>query len=95
MNWWPFRSRPEPTTDLPLSLASLTARVRTLEAERLELLTEWTKTRDQVIRYMKRAGALRGRQTEPLDDLEPEDSEGDDLDVIRAKFGALRSTNGS
>jgi hypothetical protein len=79
--------------DLRADVAQLSHRVRTLEAERLELLVEWTKTRDQVIRYMKRAGALRAAQVnaDPLDDLDdrvdPELDRQLDLEVFRAKFG--------
>lgn len=79
--------------DLRAEVHQLAVRIRTLESERLELLTEWTKTRDQVIRYMKRAGALRaaqvvGDQLENDDErIDPELERQLDLEVFRAKFG--------
>jgi len=75
----------------------LERRVRALEAERLELLTEWTKTRDQVIRYMKRAGALRARlEATESDDLGElgEDQDQLDLEVLSAKLGAANGRSG-
>jgi hypothetical protein len=66
----------------------LQRQVRALEAERLALLTEWVKTRDQVLRYMKRAGAMRASLR--VSDGGPEDGEEDDddtLDLLRAKHG--------
>lgn len=78
------------TVDLAGQVDQLTVRIRTLEAERLELLTEWTKTRDQVLRYMKRAGALKPKAPELPDlelDEEPEEEPTvPDLDLFRAKF---------
>lgn len=90
---------PSRTSALPPTgeaLADLTRRVRLLESERLELLTEWTKTRDQVIRYMKRAGQLRASQAVSgegsLDDTEPEDGEQLALEdeVLRLKLHSVR-----
>lgn len=53
------------------------------------MLTEWEKTRSQVLRYMKRAGALKGR-VEPLPQLELEEDDQDELDevidLVRAKY---------
>lgn len=70
-------------------LGQLYLRVQRLEAERVDLLAEWVKTRDQVIRYMKRAGALRAR-TEALPGVaegeSDDDPEVDDLEILRAKF---------
>jgi len=90
---WPFRRSIAPQSDeLAESLKALTGRVRALESERLDLLTEWTKTRDQVIRYMKRAGQLRRYQEQrgQLDDDEEEEIEEEEIDEIRAKFGGRR-----
>lgn len=73
-------------TDLAERGTSLEQRVKALEADQLEMLTEWEKTRSQVLRYMKRAGALKGR-VEPLPDTELElldDDEEDPRDRIVA-----------
>lgn len=72
-------------------LAVLDRKVAKLESERLELLTEWVKTRDQVIRYMKRAGAIRARE----DGTDPEtgdDGDERELDLLAAR---IRGINGS
>lgn len=75
---------------LAASLEGLEARVRHLEGEQIALLSEWAKTRDQVIRYMKRTGQWRAEikrrdQLELDDELEEElDDELDDA-VARAK----------
>jgi len=71
------------------AISDLEKRIRVLEAERLELITEWVKTRDQVLRYMKRAGALRPRVAAPPDEQEdePEDELGETLNLVRAKYG--------
>ena len=66
-------------------LVTLTARIAALESEQLALVTEWVKTRDQVLRYMKRAGALRSRIAGQNGD-EDDDLDGQ-VDLIRAKFG--------
>jgi len=66
----------------------LQRQVRALEAERLELVTEWVKTRDQVLRYMKRAGAMRASLRVQRDDDEDElDDLDETVDLIRAKHG--------
>lgn len=76
---------PEP---LSASLAALERRVRHLEAEQVELLTEWAKTRDQVLRYLKRAGALAARAEEARSEPDPDDPEQLDLEreVLRLKL---------
>ena len=86
---WPFRRKPldqPPVADY----SDLLRRVRALEDSQLELLTAWEKTRGQVLRYMKRAGALRGRlDAEPLPDSDQDDEPSPELDrmVFNAKFG--------
>lgn len=50
--------------------------LRELEAERVELLAEWSKVRDQVVRGMKRLGAL-SRKAGTAEDT-PESPNGDD-----------------
>lgn len=67
-------------------LRALQGRVRALEAERLELVTEWVKTRDQVLRYMKRAGQLRAHEEARLPDMDEESDPELDRMVLRAKF---------
>lgn len=74
------------------ALASLERRVRAIEAERLELFTEWVKTRDQVLRYMKRAGAIRAALEPAPDDGEEAsqggaDEEAIDRHILRLKLG--------
>jgi len=82
---------PDPFPNLAEELRALQGRVRALEAERLEVMTEWVKTRDQVLRYMKRAGAIRATLEKQAPQLDPEqdDDEGDEIDelIFRRKTG--------
>lgn len=78
--------------DLLSAVASLERRVNKLDSERLEILTEWTKTRDQVIRYMKRAGAMRARLE--ADDPESDGEPGEDAELDRLVL-RMRGANGS
>lgn len=81
--------------DETLALVALRGRVKALEDERVELLMEWQRTREQWIRYLKRQGALRTHQTVERDDLLPsEDGDDDaqlDMDIYRMK---LRGSGG-
>lgn len=80
---------------LERQVAALSEQVGALDAERLTLLTEWTKTRDQVLRYMKRAGAIRSRSrlgSPDGDDEQLDDDEDPPVDLIREKY--LRGLNG-
>jgi len=78
---------PDPYPNLAEELRALQGRVRVLESERLELVTEWVKTRDQVLRFMKRAGAIRARLEE-----NQEDEEEDDL--VQRTLRLARGVNG-
>jgi len=69
------------------ALTDLDKRLRAVEAERLELYTEWVKTWDQVLRYMKRAGALRQRLQLADEDGDEQDNLDEQVDLWRAKFG--------
>ena len=54
-------------------------RVAALEAERVEILAEWVRTRDTLTRQLKRLGAIRSK-VNGEDDIEPEEDEDvDDL----------------
>lgn len=64
---------------------------RQADTERVEVLTEWVRTRDSLARFMKRQGAIRGpvRLPEGEEDEDGEGAEelGRQVSLIRAKFG--------
>lgn len=68
--------------------------LRELQAERVELLTEWGKTRDQVLRGVKRMGALAGRaEASRNGDLDPE-GDGDGFEAVEREAAALKLWRG-
>lgn len=69
---------------LAAQVSALQDRVRSLEGEQITIATEWVKTRDQVLRSVKRMGSLRrGLGASESDDLGQPDL-GDDPDDFRA-----------
>jgi hypothetical protein len=61
--------------------------VRELELTQADVLQEWQRTREQWIRYLKRAGALKQREPDPeIDGDEDEEAEIDRM-ILRRKLG--------
>lgn len=68
----------------------LDRRVAALEAEQLRMLDEWDRTRQQIVRWMKRVAHMK---PEPLPDpeIETEEEEDDDIDrlILRRKINGV------
>lgn len=68
--------------------------LRELQAERVELLTEWGKTRDQVLRGVKRMGALAGRAEASRNGDPDPDGDGDGFEAVEREAAALKLWRG-
>lgn len=64
--------------------------LREIQAERVEMLTEWAKTRDQVLRGVKRWGALAGRVGAPRTGDHDGDGDGEDFEAVVAEAAQLK-----
>ena len=78
---------------LAAEVHALHTRVRALEGEQVTMATEWVKTRDQVLRSVKRMGALRRGLGAPESDDRPDDDSRDgfdDFDAVQREAAALK-----
>lgn len=73
-------------SDLERQLETLARKVSKLEGERLEVLTEWSKTRDQVIRYMKRVAQVKVREEAALGEDQEDGEEELDRQILQLKL---------
>lgn len=89
---WPFRRKRDPNSDVPAVLQQLTqeifrlnGRVTDLENVQLKRELEWSETKDQILRHLKRAGAIKQHIDERTSE-EPTATRPAPAVVLAAKF---------
>lgn len=99
LNWLRKLLIPDLTALLD-QLRDMERRLRALEGEQLTIATEWLKTRDQVLRSVKRMGALRRGLGAPRtgdpdgDDLGELELVDDDWEATQREATRLKLTQG-